>query len=318
MVSSSGQNAKYLETVVQSGQLLLGIIDDILDVVKFNEDKVKLNKKFFDLNKTIQVVLQNTRIEASKKNLELIYTGSDNFPSVIGDSLRLQQVLLNLLGNAVKYTKKGTVTLMIDIRHKDAALHLRFSVTDTGVGISEEKHQKIFEDFSRFDNTQQGLGLGLAICKKLVKMMNGNIEIVSEEGKGSKFFFDIRLPIYEEAFVKNEILLVEDTESNVVVVKALLRTMGLDCDVVFDGNAALEITKKNKYKLILMDIRLPDTNGVETAKHIKKSNKDVVIVPITGEVFPETKVECIEAGMVGFLTKPLDLKKFKEVVEAYL
>ena len=255
---------------------------------------------------------------------------------LLGDPLRLQQVLLNLVGNAIKFTEKGSVTLSIRIREATAEdLLIDFSVRDTGIGIPPEALQRIFNPFEQADGSTTrkfgGTGLGLPICRRLVQLMGGNIQVSSTPKLGSTFSFAIRLPRMMDLpatrqerhstpvmdaehqlthdFAGTRILVAEDDEVNQELALELLRTtLGFPVDIAADGAEAVELVRQHRYDLILMDMQMPGMDGVEATRRIRRlpAGDQVPILAMTANAFSSDRVNCLDAGMDDFVTKPVD------------
>lgn len=277
----------YIKKIDRASKNLLGIINDILDFSKIEAGKLEIENIEFNLDELLDNLSNITNIKAHSKGLEFIIKKAPNIPiNLIGDPLRINQVLLNLTNNAIKFTEKGEVKLTISIldsKKSKNELVLKFEVSDTGIGMTKEQIDKLFAAFSQADTSTTrkygGTGLGLSISKNLVEMMGGNIGVTSEYQKGSTFFFTLPLKISEHKINKKllpikfnsiRILVVEDNESSQEVIKNYLDSFELKNDIVSRGEEAIEMIKKNNYDLILMDYKLPGLNGVETLREIKK------------------------------------------------
>ncbi|TDT72338.1 PAS domain S-box-containing protein [Hypnocyclicus thermotrophus] len=280
----------YIKKIDKASKNLLGIINDILDFSKIEAGKLIIEKIEFNLDELLDNLSNITNIKAHSKGLEFIIKKDPNIPiNLIGDPLRINQVLLNLTNNAIKFTEKGEVKLNISIlnlKESTSELILKFEVSDTGIGMTKEQLNKLFTAFSQADTSTTrkygGTGLGLSISKKLVEMMGGSIGVNSEYKKGSTFFFTLPLKISEHKINKKflpisfnsiRVLVVEDNESSQEVIKNYLDSFELQNDIVSHGEKSIEMIKKNKYDLVLMDYKLPGLNGVETLREIKKINK---------------------------------------------
>lgn len=326
-----------LGKISQSSQYLLGIINDILDLSRIESGKLTIEHESFNLLELIENVGNLIRPQAQGKGLNYVTDISVSSPHLIGDSLRINQVLINLLGNAVKFTPEGG-TITLGVAQQDDE-YVRFSVKDTGIGISAENRLRVFEAFEQAEGstTRQygGTGLGLAISSRLVRMMGGIIELESELGKGSEFFFSVLLPNdssekdSEVKAVSSEdvsiaglhILLVEDNELNIEIAQTILEMEDAVVTQAHNGQEALDIFTagaEGEFDLILMDIQMPVMDGLEATKQIRQSqHPDAAKIPIiamTANAFDEDMKKSVESGMNGHLSKPLDIGKLFETI----
>ncbi len=326
-----------LNKISQSSQYLLGIINDILDLSRIESGKLTIEHTSFDLLELVENVGNLIRPQAEGKQINYVTDVSVTKPHLIGDSLRINQVLINLLGNAVKFTHSGgSITLSVTQQEDE---YVRFSVKDTGIGISPENRQRVFEAFEQAEGstTRQygGTGLGLAISNRLVRMMGGIIELESELGKGSEFFFSIHLPNdtaekdgeagtlskEEVSIAGRHILLVEDNELNIEIAQTILEMEDAVVTQAHNGQEALDIFTagaEGEFDLILMDIQMPVMDGLEATKQIRQSqHPDAAKIPIiamTANAFDEDMKKSVESGMNGHLSKPLDIGKLFETI----
>jgi CheY-like chemotaxis protein len=328
--------ADKLGKIADSATHLLHLLNDVLDLSKIDAERMTLEQTPFTLRGLcIELdTLVSARIGGLGWN-KAVTDGLLDQP-VLGDPLRLQQVLLNLVNNAIKFTHEGGVTLAIDAeRESGQELLLRFSVRDTGIGIPLESQDRIFHPFEQADSSTTrrygGTGLGLAICQRLVRLMGGEIRVHSEPGRGSDFNFALRLkkavplqsePAFDlqtsgalaEARLRDEfpglpILLAEDDAINQEVAMELLReTLGFSVDLAADGLEAVQLATQRDYALILMDLQMPHMDGVEAARAIRKlpNRAKTPIVALTANAFDEDRERCMEAGMDDFVAKPVD------------
>jgi PAS domain S-box-containing protein len=321
------QEKEYVRTIKTSGENLLRIINDILDVSKiesgimtFEEYPISIREIFPSLNS----MLAN---KAKEKNLELSFECDTNIPpAVLGDPTRLTQIILNLVGNAIKFTQKGSVTVVAKVLKEDTeSYEIEFSVKDTGIGISEDKLQDIFERFRQAESHTTrhygGTGLGLSIAKQLVELQGGTITVKSLVGVGSAFIFQLNFKkaknIHFENRNKNSelnihelstknILLVEDNPINIKFVLSLFAEYLIKADVAENGKQALEKIKANPYDIILMDIEMPEMNGYETTLIIRNElKKDTPIIAMTANAMAGEKEKCLQVGMNDYISKPI-------------
>jgi PAS domain S-box-containing protein len=337
---------EYAEIIHSSGNILLATINDILDLSKIERGKMDLEEQPFRLINCVEDSINLVSMKASDKGLILNYIIDEHTPSVIiGDPIRLRQVLANLLNNAVKFTEKGEVKLSVASRNDDQGKYeLHFAVEDTGIGIPEGSIDKLFQPFSQVDLTTthkyEGTGLGLAISKELVELMGGRIWVESRLGKGSIFHFTIlaRAENSESAAVKANasttssrfnsnggkdqplrILLAEDNLINQKVVLQMLKKLGYQADIAADGLEVLQAVEHQPYDVILMDVQMPKMDGLEAAKAIRQnlaSFAQPCIIAITAYALEGDRKKCLDAGMDNYLSKPVKLEELRSVLES--
>jgi len=330
---------EYLNIINLSGNNLLTIIDDILDLAKIESNQLELEHNIFSLKKELNQVMNLLKDKAKGKGIELFYKTSPEIPdSLIGDQTRLKQIIINLANNAIKYTKEGSVSIEIELLNLNNNIaELKFSIIDTGIGISHEDKEKLFKAFSQIDSSTTrkygGTGLGLAISKHLSSLMNGNIGVDSVVGKGSTFWFTAHLDIDSVIDTPSEIkltkepkeqlsiLLVEDNLLNQKFASATLRREGYNIDIAENGKIALEKYKNNKYDLILMDIQMPVMDGIEATREIRiieeknNINDKIKIIAITAYVMEKDRKMCLAAGMDEYLAKPFKPKELIDLID---
>jgi signal transduction histidine kinase len=328
------QQAKYLDVIKKSGQNLLVIINDILDLSKIEAGKMELEQRPFPLRNTLESIKLILNIRAEEKNIFLNESIDEGIPDyVVGDETRFTQVITNLLGNAIKFTEKGGVTLKAELLNStDAKAKIKFSVIDTGIGIPEDKIAKIFESFSQAssDTTRKfgGTGLGLTISKQLVELHNSELEVASVVNVGSTFYFTIEFEIAEAPvliensnvleeldFTDKVILLVEDNMFNQMVAVDSIKEIfpNMEIDVADNGQKALTMVNEKKYTLVFMDIQLPDMDGFQITREIRKMGFDQLrICAMTASVLKEQIDACFEAGMNDYMMKPFTPELLKE------
>lgn len=329
---------EYVQKIDSSAKNLLNIINDILDFSKIEAGKLKIDTITFDMNKVISDLLNLVETKAREKNLELKIHPIGENSIYFGDPLRIGQVLLNLVSNAIKFTVKGKVELFIKEREEN---FLEFIVKDSGIGISDENKQKLFESFSQGDDSTTrkfgGTGLGLSISKQLVEAMNGTISLQSQKGEGSEFSF--KIPLYkgevsnlqeeislstlrEEATTLrgSKILLVEDNSTNRDIVHSLLEPIGIEIDDAYDGQFAVEkvLNEDNSYELILLDIQMPTMDGYEASRIIRQSNTEIPIIALTANAMVQDIENAKNAGMNEHLNKPIEVNKLFQVLLKYI
>ncbi len=316
---------EYLRAIESSSDTLLVIINDILDISKIEAGKLSLEKKEFLFINLLSSVVGVFEGKALEKGIELVanYHKNDLPEVLVGDSVRLNQILYNLINNAVKFTQEGSVTLTVNaVEMSGEDVLLRFSITDTGIGISQEQQFKIFNEFSQANSSTTrefgGTGLGLSIVKKLVELQGGSVSIVSEEEKGSSFIFEILYPFKKTSessiSVSNDnldlklggtnILLVEDNPVNQLVVTDLLNEIEAEVELAVNGQEAINLFDPEKHALILMDMQMPVMDGYEAIRKLRAAGFNVPIVALTAHVSEVEMDKCKAAGADEYLSKP--------------
>jgi TMAO reductase system sensor TorS len=320
------QQQRQVATIRDSGQALLTILNDILDFSKMEAGKLELLDEDFDLPSLITNVTGLLAFRAQEKGLELDSAIDAGVPDALrADPGRLRQVLLNLVGNAIKFTDRGRVLVAV-IHQGDvhARVSLRFEVSDSGAGIPVEAQARLFQEFSQVDQPATrrvgGTGLGLAISKRIITAMGGTIGVTSAPGQGSTFWFTVDLPRAlgevkrdgpqtETPVPPLEILVAEDNPVNQQVALGLLRRRGHRVDVVGNGRAAVEAVREHHYDVVLMDVNMPEMNGIEATREIRRlpgESGRVPIIALSASAMKEETEQCMEAGMLGHLPKPID------------
>lgn len=329
----------YIDAIISSSDNLLVIINDILDLSKINEGKLQIEKIEFRLDKLVSGIVKYLDLTARDKGIDLrMRTDKNITPFLIGDPVRINQVLINLIGNAIKFTNEGYVELSINLIKKDNNLnYLHFIVEDTGIGIDAEKHKLIFDSFSQEDESVSrkfgGTGLGLPISKQLINMMGGSLELESSKGVGSKFFFTLVLPDgnpdisgmeYEEKFQAVnlsgiKVLVAEDHKINQFLINSILKNWNVFPDIAENGLTAIEMFKANRYDIVLMDRQMPEMDGIEATRVIREELKsDIPIIALTAAALIGSKEQMLEAGMNDFLTKPFHSDDLLNILIKYL
>jgi len=340
----------YAKTIWQSGKALLSLINDILDFSKIEAGKVQLEYIPFQLSGVVDEVFVLLGEGANTKKLDLSYQIEENsVDALIGDPARLRQMLTNLIGNAIKFTVEGSVELNIrQIESSDDDVLLEFQVKDTGIGIIKERQAHIFDQFSQEDDSitrkYGGTGLGLTITNQLCKLMNGEIGVESELGKGSTFTFTARILKQQTISVakgtkkvgkaskqkqfKARVLLVEDNLVNQAVARNMLDLFGCKVDVANHGEAAVKLFAPKKYDIIFMDVHMPIMDGFMAAKKIRalekskgkkgKGDEGTPIVALTADIMQNIQERCFEAGMNDYMSKPFEMKTMEMVMKKWL
>ncbi len=319
-----------------SSQTLLHIINDILDFSKIESGKLRLEEIPFNLSETLNKLIYPFEKIARENNIELVFKLDPNIKAQInGDPFRLTQVLNNFLSNAFKFTEQGKIELNIQ-RQQDLLI---FSVTDTGIGIPEDKQSRLFKDFSQVDTSTSrkygGTGLGLVITQRIIELMGGNVGFESQEGNGSRFFMQIPYrPVniqkvqnsqnsdansenhQQQTFKPLRLLLVDDNQVNRLVGQKLISRLGHRVDCAEDGFSAIDIMKNQNafYDLIFMDIQMPELNGYETTQILRKENIQIPIIALTANTSNEDRQMAKDSGMNGFLSKPFQLGEIEHLL----
>ncbi len=344
-IDDRGQVEDYLKKISVSSQHLLSLINDVLDMSRIESGKVTLEAKPVHLPELVHELRDIIQAVVSKKDLSLTLdtVGVEN-EDVIADPLRLEQILINVLANAVKFTPDGG-QISLWVVQKDTApagyADFEFHIKDNGIGMSEEFQKHIFEQFARERTSTvskiQGTGLGMAITKSLVDMMGGGITVKSEQGKGSEFTISLRFPIGEaktgqtppaakaSAFTGKKLLVVEDNELNLEIASTLLKEAGFEVDTAENGKIAVEkveAASAGRYDLILMDIQMPEMDGYEATRRIRAlpdaRKAALPIVAMTANAFEDDRKNALHAGMNGHIAKPLDIQKLFQVLSELL
>ncbi|WP_310557424.1 PAS domain S-box protein [Flavobacterium sp.] len=331
---------QYLDAIKVSGEALVVLINDILDLAKVDSGKMTFDKIAFDLVESIHKIVQLFEIKLKEKKLKFNLTLDDAIPNqIIGDPMRLRQIILNLLSNAVKFTDKGSISLDVKVlSHSKNKLNIEFKITDTGIGIANEKLETIFNNFEQAhvetSANYGGTGLGLAIVKKLVENQGGTIVTNSEIGKGSTFSFTLKfntnnlrhnlskkttenkMICQSDMELKNiKILVAEDILLNQLLIKVVLGNFNFEVEIAENGKIAIEKMKTNQFDLILMDLHMPEMNGFEATKHIREEMKSQIpIIALTADVTQADIDKCLAVGMNDYVSKPIDEKLLYEKI----
>lgn len=341
----SAEQRDQISTAQNCAHSLLALLNDLLDLSKAEAGRMVLEEIPFDLRKVVSDSVRTHAVKASEKGVDLSWTVEPAVPrTVVGDPLRFRQILANLLSNAVKFTDEGYVRVAVTLRPPALTakpLQIRVRVSDSGAGIPKDKQQVIFDKFTQADGSISrkygGTGLGLAIARKLAELQGGSIHLESEEGRGSTFTLEIPFaaapadrPAPAQARSAREevrpspergrILLVEDNMINQKVVLSLLRKRGYAVDVANNGIEALDRLNAAVYALVLMDIQMPMLDGLETTRRIRADQrfKALPVIAMTAHAMNGDKERCLEAGMNGYLAKPVDHKHLLRTIEQHL
>lgn len=344
------EQREYAELVQGSGRQLLHLINEILDLSRVESGKLQLERHDFNLRALLQKVVSSMALMAQEKGLQLAVNIDPAIPErLCGDADRLNQILNNLIGNALKFTERGAVSVVVTLAEpisgkQEALLH--FSVRDSGIGIPADKLAHVFDKFEQVDASVTrrfgGTGLGLAICRQLVHLMGGEIGVRSEPGQGSEFWFLLPVALAQSTAPQNEpptgnpsprlsaplridrelpVLIVDDVESNRLVARQFLRQLGHDAQEADSGQQALEAIRRGNhaYSFVLMDCQMPVMNGLEVTRQVRalerrEGRKHLPIVALTAGAFAENRQECFDAGMDAFLSKPLSLLELRTLL----
>jgi len=321
----------YIETIRQAGEALRGIVDDVLDLSKIEAGKLRLERVDFEVARSVTDALHIVQTMASQKPLKLVVKHDPRLPKwVRGDVTRIRQILLNLLSNAIKFTEEGTIEVRTRVQFIDRdECEVLFSVKDEGIGITDEQQNKLFQPFNQADDSTSrkygGTGLGLAICKRLAELMGGQIGVNSRYGEGSLFWFTVRVEVAPEPVQAADpaaaapvrkiepktarLLLVEDNKINQKVALLMLKNQGYSADVAHNGVQALLAIESGNYDLILMDCMMPEMDGLEATKRLRRLGdryRSIPVIAMTASAFDDDRLACLTAGMNDFLSKPVN------------
>ncbi|MED5621975.1 ATP-binding protein [Ideonella sp. BN130291] len=325
----------YIDKILLSGTHLMRLLDDLLNMSKIEAGMVELERLPFMPATVVGDVLGETSQQAAGKGLHLCHdTDGVEGLTVLGDRLRLAQVLINLVSNAVKFTQLGEVKVSVRVEGEDAdGVRLCFEVRDTGIGIPADKVTRIFQPFHQADNSMTrrfgGTGLGLAICRRLVELMGGEIKVESRVGAGSRFYFSVRLGRAATALEQEpstlaapgsvagaHVLIAEDNEINQLVARSILERAGVQTTVTGSGNGVLALLQEGAFDAVLMDVQMPGMDGLQVTRWIREQPAlcGVPVIAMTANAFEEDRHECLAAGMDDFITKPVDAAQLLSVL----
>lgn len=328
---------EHLNSLKFSGEYLLSLINNILDLNKLEANKVEVEKTSFNLKKRVTDVLVALKKSADDKKNNLHFEYDEDIPEkLLGDPLKLSQILINLIGNSLKFTQNGDIYIRIQkVSENDDRTTVHFEIEDNGVGISRKKQKSIFETFSQaslqINRKFGGTGLGLSIVKNLLELMGSKIQLESQLGKGSKFWFDINFAISEEyqeiknpnniiydvdyvALENRDILIVEDNKINQMITKKILEKNKMRCLVADNGTDAIALVKEHNFDVVLMDIHMPGISGIEATQEIRKFNKQLPIIALTAVTIDDNLDEFYRAGFNEIIPKPFKTEEFFEKI----
>ncbi len=338
--SLTGEQAECVETIQQSSHGLLRIINHVLDLSKIEAGQMEVRNDPVDLHEMCRNLTALFAPQAQHAGIEFKCGCRDNVPALLlGDDGLIEQILINLLGNAVKFTHEGSVTLNMECRRNTPeGADLCFQVIDTGIGIPPEKQEAVFKKFTQADGSTKrnygGTGLGLAICKQLAELMGGEIELESTPGKGTTFSLNLKLPHAAQPATTSgtngesplvtrkgtRVLLAEDNLVNQNVVVAILRKAGCEVEAVDNGEEAIEQIQKEAYDIVLMDCQMPDMDGFEATAKIRAMSEpfcNIPIIAVTAHAMKEDKQKCIDGGMNDYLAKPIGRQALITIINQY-
>jgi hypothetical protein len=336
----SAQQRQFANTISQSGRSLLSLINDVLDFSKIEAQKLDIESLDVDVAKSVESVVSLMRGMAENKGLQVFTRIPPQLPSsLMGDPGRLRQILLNLLSNAIKFTPRGHIEVSVDVLADDARqVHLRFAVHDTGIGLDDEARSRVFEPFTQADSSTTrkfgGSGLGLSIAMHLVQLMGGRVGVNSQLGQGSSFWFELSMahgrastPLPQELPAAQRpdtaairVLVAEDNLVNQQVALCMLELVGCSADLAADGGEALAAVQHADYDLILMDIHMPNMDGLEATRQIRAWERStqraspIPILALTASVMADDRANCLAAGMNDFLTKPISREALGDAI----
>ena len=331
---------EYVNVALASGKSLLTVINDVLDFSKMDAGILDMAEEPLDLRETVRMVVDNFSIQFREKGLDVEVLVGDEVPDlVVGDEARIRQVLFNLVGNAVKFTDNGGIRVEAEGLggpDEQGRVRVLFTVTDTGVGIPEDKQDAVFEAFTQADGSYtrrfQGAGLGLGIVRRIVRLMHGNIAVESEPGMGTAVHFTLRLrlPDHAEAAAPHEhaargavqgrrVLVVEDDATNLLAARHMLERLGYETVTVNNGRQALDLLARESVDVVLMDVQMPEMDGIEATRSIREGKLPGVdpslrIIAMTAHAMTGDKERFLEAGMDGYISKPVDMAELGRVL----
>ena len=337
----NGEARDYATAIKTSGESLLALVNDILDFSKIEAGRLLFEQLDFDLHSTLQDISKSFSYIARQKDLKLTMESDPTLPHLVnGDPGRVRQILINLIGNAIKFTSQGTVQIKLKCLDPNA-VRLRFEITDTGIGIPPESIPNLFDEFTQADvsTTRKfgGTGLGLSICKRLVEKMNGEIGVSSKVGEGSTFWFTIQLnpASAPEATVNKgtlaeiphrekpwRILVGEDNQVNQMIIRKMLEKLDIRCEIAGDGKEVIAALQSRPYDLVFMDCHMPEMDGYDATAFIRESksipDNQIPIIAMTANAMQGDREKTLAAGMDDYLSKPVDMKKLREILAKWL
>ncbi len=329
---------QQVESIEFASENLLALVNDILDFSKLESGNIQFEFNEFDFIENLEKLISMFQYQADEKNLLLSLIIDNQVPKFVKtDKYRLNQIIINLIGNAIKFTEKGFVRIQVEVHSmKDGVHNIFFTISDTGSGIEHDHLERIFESYTQLNNynymNHNGTGLGLAICKRLVQLFGGKITVKSEIGRGSSFTFNIPIKASElsdtlvskkhilTTIENKKILIVEDNTLNQTVIKTLLNSINetLHLHIVGNGQLALDSLKSDNFDLIFMDMKMPVMDGLTATSLIRQFNSETPIIALTANATKEEKQKCLDAGMNDFMVKPIDPNMLREKIDFWL
>ncbi|NJN45812.1 MAG: response regulator [Candidatus Competibacteraceae bacterium] len=340
----TAQQQQWINTIRQGGEALLAIINDILDFSRIESGQLELEAQPFSVRECVRDVVDLLHNRAAEKNLQLESRLDETVPAmIVGDVSRLRQILVNLVGNAIKFTKVGKIVIVINaaaFNPQTRTQSIEFAVEDSGIGIPEERLDRLFQPFSQIDSSitrhYGGTGLGLAISQRLCEMMGGRISVTSVVGKGSRFSFTLRIsiadplippsrevgqdvqPSWDSAFAQQyplRILIAEDNPINQQVIQMMLQRLGYSPDMVSDGQETIDACQRRSYDMVLMDVQMPNMDGLNATRHLRAdSERQPWIIGLSANAFERDRAVALAAGMNDYLAKPLSIEQLVEAL----
>jgi len=336
----------YARDVDTAAKSLLQIVNDILDIIRLETGSIEIVSEEYDLEQLFRSVKSMALVKAQKKNLSIVFDFDNQLPKRLrGDFVRVKQIIMNLASNAIKYTNEGSVTISIHGSVLTGRVELQVAVEDTGIGIKAEDIPKLKEKFQRIEETKnrsvEGVGLGLSIASQLLYMMESDLKIESEFGKGSRFSFKLWQDVVDSTAVCDsalpvrnikrsecsfkapsaQILAVDDNEMNLKVTSKLLEPALMQIDTAKSGAEALILADEKRYDIILMDHMMPEMDGIETFKRIKENsefNKATPVIVLTANAILGAREQYLKAGFSDYLSKPVIPKELEDMIKKYL
>ncbi len=333
-----GNQRRYAETLQNSARGLLALLNEILDFSKLEEGRFELESEPFDLSALLADLSSDLKVRADDKGIAAKVEIGENCPSwVRGDGGRLRQILTNLIDNAVKFTGEGSVGLSVSAKEQDGGVVLAFSVTDTGIGMNEGDRSRIFQPYVQIDPKiaadYGGTGLGLFIARKLAELMGGSLTCESKLGEGSRFSLEVPMGVADaprdeksneaqsEPPLAGTVLVVEDNAVNRMLIGAYLDEFGVEHDTADSGADALRLLQKRRFDLVLMDIMMPEMDGIETVKRLRALDalaRDVPVIALTANAMKGDREKYLAAGMNAYLSKPIRGRELYDEIAAFL
>ncbi|HBG17710.1 MAG TPA: hypothetical protein DDY32_00040 [Desulfobulbaceae bacterium] len=343
MTELDDEQHEYIDTAMESGKSLLTIINDILDYAKIEAGKLPLTPEEFQIREVIRTLINSFRTAVNPHKVKLIAEVSPDVPEfLVADHIRIRQILYNIVGNAVKFTERGEIRISLDMAELpvENKVQLTCSIADTGIGVPDNIGDKLFEPFTQIESPRQkkikGTGLGLSIVKQLVLLMNGTVNLQRNSAGGTTVTFTLLVDRGSGQSVKNSLaaptpiltspsrrlsaLIVEDEQINQQILQAILLKLGHRPTVAENGYAALDLLESRHFDIVLMDVQMPELDGLETTRIIRNSHdfseiRDIPIVALTAYAMAGDKDKCLDAGMNGYLAKPVDIKKLEKILK---